>query len=139
MTVHGRSGAELRLLAHAFALTLVVRAALAVLPFRLLRRALRSAPRTAVRAAPSVARIAWAVDASGRRVPGARCLTRALVAERLLHRAGHAARLRVGVAAPGAEGSLDAHAWVEVAGEVVVGGGALERFTPLPLPAHWGR
>ena len=133
------SAADWRLLARAFALTLGVRVSLWVVPFRHLRRVLATRRRAPGPGAPSVDRIAWAVSASARRIPDATCLTQALVAEMLLHRAGHESVLHLGVARPVDRAGLDAHAWVESEGEVVVGGGELERYTRLPLGERWKR
>lgn len=47
----------------------------------------------------------------------ATCLTRSLLLEWMLRRRGVPAQLRIGVRL--AQGSLDAHAWVEVAGEPI--------------------
>jgi hypothetical protein len=128
------------LLARAFALTLFVRGSLRLIPFRILRRLVRARRRPAHPGTPTVARIAWAVEASARRVPDATCLTQALVAETLLHRAGHEAILHLGVARPGEDESrIEAHAWVMSEGQVVVGGGELDRFTRLPVPERWTR
>jgi hypothetical protein len=128
------------LLLRAFTLTVGVRVALRLVPFRILRRVVHARRRPPTPGAPEVDRIAWAVQASARRVPDATCLTQALVAETLLHRAGHEAILHLGVARPGeGGGGLDAHAWVESEGQVVVGGGELDRFTRLPVPERWTR
>jgi hypothetical protein len=74
------------------------------------------------------------VTAVGRGLPGiGTCLTHALVAEVMMRREGHAARIVIGVERqPPAR--LAAHAWVESAGEIVVGSAAnLDRFTPLAM------
>lgn len=75
--------------------------------------------------------IAWAVNVVGRYVLGDNtCLTQALAAELLLRRRGYRAHTRIGVA-KGYKGNLEAHAWVESDGQVVVGGprAALTRYT----------
>lgn len=57
-------------------------------------------------------------DLAARRSPfPATCLTRSLLLQWMLRRRGVAAELRIGVRL--AQGALDAHAWVEVAGEPV--------------------
>ncbi len=53
-------------------------------------------------------------------VPAATCLTQALTAQTVLSRRGHDSRLRIGVAKD-TQGNLEAHAWVECDGTVVVG------------------
>jgi hypothetical protein len=82
----------------------------------------------------SIDSIAWAVTVASRYVPAATCLTQALAAQGLLAGRGHSARLCIGVARSAA-GRFQAHAWVECAGRVVIGGAeAPVRFTPL---VHW--
>lgn len=63
-------------------------------------------------------RIAWAVVNAGARVPGATCLERALAAQLLFGRRGYASSLQIGVAK---NDHVQAHAWVEYDGDVVVG------------------
>jgi hypothetical protein len=82
-------------------------------------------------AGPSIERIGWAVRKAADHVPRASCLTQALAAQLLLSRRGYPSRLCIGVAR-NASGGMDAHAWIEAGGSVVVGGGELERFTRLP-------
>ena len=87
-------------------------------------------PRASV-SPPSVDRIAWAVRAAGRFIPGAsNCLVRALATQALLGRFGHRSDLRIGVR-KAADGSLAAHAWLGSAGAVVIGEFELEHYVPL--------
>ncbi len=65
--------------------------------------------------------IARAVTRSARYVPGATCLVQAITLCRLLQREGHDSVLQVGVKPPSA-GRLQAHAWVECGGEIILGG-----------------
>jgi hypothetical protein len=78
-----------------------------------------------------VERIVWAVGAAGRLVPRTTCLARALAAQALLARRGHASELRLGVAG-GAGRVFEAHAWLERDGRVLIGGPVDERYVPLP-------
>lgn len=82
---------------------------------------------------PTTGKIVWAVNVSSRYMPGgAKCLARALTAQVLMSRRGYSPQLRIGVA-KGEEGQLEAHAWVESQGQVVIGYlGDMARFTPLP-------
>jgi hypothetical protein len=85
------------------------------------------------RPSPSVVapdRIAWAVVVVSSYVPAASCLTQALAAQALLARRGCPAQLQIGVAR-GAHGQLEAHAWVEVAGQAILGGSIRDRYIPL--------
>jgi hypothetical protein len=128
-------GARRRLLVRAFLTVTAFRAALSVLPFRWTRRlAARDGGRTPA-TAPSREELVWAVSAAARHVPRATCLTQALALQALLTREGHDARLRLGVAR-GELGALEAHAWLESGGRVVIGGPQAARFVPLPLPAN---
>ena len=81
---------------------------------------------------PPENRIAWAVIVASRYVPAATCLSQALAARILLEQHGYPARLCIGVAR-GERGQLEAHAWVESQGRVIVGNSQdLSRYTPLP-------
>ena len=113
-----------------------IRVGLWALPFWILRRLLAWMTReTNVRKegdTNSVDRTVWAVKVAGRHVPRATCLTQALAAQVLLARRGCPARLSIGVA-KSQEGQLEAHAWVESEGRVLIGGlEGLSRYTPLP-------
>jgi hypothetical protein len=73
--------------------------------------------------------VARAVVRAARAVPGSTCLTRAITIQFLLSRAGHEARLRIGVSKAGSAPLL-AHAWVECCG-AVVGGDDVDLYAPL--------
>lgn len=68
---------------------------------------------------------------AARYVPRATCLTQALALQAMLGRAGTPSELRIGVAR-GKETEVDAHAWLECEGRVVIGDGQLERYVPMP-------
>ena len=116
---------------------LLARAALGALPFRavhsltfkLKHAVLRYDALRAVH--PSDPRVvALAVERAGRQIPGARCLARALAGSVLLARHGYRTDLRIGVRRP--EGAFQAHAWLEYAGEVLVGGPESSAFAAFP-------
>lgn len=115
----------------AFALEMI-KLGLRLLPFQTLRRLLdRAAARMRREDGVSAGGVARAVDLVSRRTPGAKtCLTRALALRLLLARRGHPVTLHIGVVREGKE-QLQAHAWVESGGKVVIGGQQLERYTPL--------
>lgn len=69
---------------------------------------------------PRPEQLAWMVDKASEIVPRATCLTRALAAQVILRRFGYPAVLRLGVARSERQ-PLDAHAWVECDGQVVIG------------------
>jgi len=121
-----RSAADRRLLARAFGVHACVAVLLRVVPFRALSRWLTAG--NADRAAGSnemdgaaVERVVWAVRHAAAVAPwGRTCLSEALTAAILLGRAGCETTLRYGVASAGA-GGLDAHAWLEHRGAVILG------------------
>jgi len=116
--------ADRRAVVEAAALLPAIRAGLAVLPYRFVERRLqRWARARPIAAADDAAeRVAWAVGGVSRRVPGMTCLTRALATHAMLARRGVPATVRLGVRArPAGTRALDAHAWVESGGRVVMG------------------
>ena len=118
------SAADRLLLAEAGRLLVLTRIGLWLLPYPTFRRVLdRAQPsgRQPPRELPS--RVSWAVTAVARRLPGMTCLVQSLTAPALLHRRGYRADLRFGVQerASNAARPLEAHAWVECEGRVVVG------------------
>lgn len=119
----------------ALALVAGVRVVLWLVPYRVARRWFDRAPGpdavVDVRRARGVAN---EVRRASRRVPRASCFTQALAARTWLARHGLANELRIGVARK-PDGSPEAHAWIEVAGQVVLGDVPdLARFGRLPVP-----
>lgn len=104
-----------------------------LLPFQTLRRLVdrlsKPSARSQTTGRSSIEKVVWAVELSGRYVPGT-CLTRALAAQILLARRGHPVLLHIGAVREEGEKFL-AHAWLECDGRVVIGGHELERYTPL--------
>ncbi len=80
-------------------------------------------------------RIAWAVTIASSYVPRATCLTQALATQLLLANHGYHSNLQIGVA-KGDIDQLEAHAWLECDGRVVMGGSDIDRYTILPLLAR---
>jgi hypothetical protein len=124
--------AERWLLVRVAALLAAVRLALVLLGWpavrRLAARAARPAPGAA---AVPPAGLQRTVERAGRHVPGATCLVQAIALQILLGRRGQATDLRLGVA-HGDERRLEAHAWLEADGRVLVGAAGRERYTALP-------
>ena len=121
---------ERRLLIQSSLLLWAIRAGLALFPLQRVRRLL--ARLSGERGQAPIRQIAWAVDAASRYGSPSTCLTRALAMKALLVRHGHPATLRIGVAKE-AGGTLEAHAWVESGGVVVLGQvEELASYTPLP-------
>ena len=109
-----------------FALTVTVRLALWLIPFRVIRRLVEAAPAVSFLQGKLTSRqIAWLVHVASRNVFRATCLTQALTAQLLLNGAGLENQLHIGVAV-GAGAKLckvfESHAWVECEGRVLVGG-----------------
>lgn len=125
------------LIVEALLLVGLVQAGLRILSFAILQRLLAAAKRVRGRARPRPARIAWAVNAAARLVPGRTCLTDALAADVMLCRRGYQSLLRIGVKKrAGGAGPLEAHAWVECDGSIVAGElETLDEYWRLPNPA----
>jgi Transglutaminase-like superfamily len=114
--------ADRRLLAEAALATLRARLDLRLFPFAALRKRMNET-RASRRASPQTPdRVAWAVAAVARRLPGTTCLAQSLAAHALLRRRGYRPELHIGVRErDSASVPLDAHAWVECDGRVVAG------------------
>ena len=131
--------AQRALLVRTFALVGIVRTALWIAPFPLVRRVTNRWARLRPDASPSpsqaseqLADVTQAVTRASRFVPRATCLTQALATRILLARRGIASVVRYG-AARGADGKFLAHAWVESEGRVVIGGvTSPNRYAPFP-------
>jgi hypothetical protein len=125
-------------MAEAFVQLWLVRLMLWLLPFSIWKRYLLvPAPVSNSDIRPfnrnKVLLISRAIESMSRCLPGATCLVRALAAQRMLIRHGQNCELHIGVAGR-KDGRLDAHAWIQVEGCVVVGNGAdLSKFVSLPL------
>ncbi len=79
----------------------------------------------------SLDRITWSVETCGRYIPKTTCLIKALTAQVLLTRYGYQSKLHIGVAKNG-DKNLDAHAWVESQGNILIGNlKDLSKFAPL--------
>ena len=112
-----------------------------VLPFGWVRRALDHAatfgPPTRVEddvVDDHEVRVVRAVRTTASTLPGATCLTEALVARYLLMRCGSETTLCFGVSrVQPADRPFDAHAWIERAGKGVIGVGAIV-YEPLRPP-----
>jgi hypothetical protein len=116
-----------RLLLEAALALAFVRLALWCLPFRVWSA--RPAPALRRLAPqPELARLAWAIAAAAPLVPRSTCLVRALAAQRLFARYGHNAAVRIGVANLDA-GRFAAHAWLDHAGDPVIGAASSPRYT----------
>ncbi|MDJ0797076.1 MAG: lasso peptide biosynthesis B2 protein [Calothrix sp. MO_167.B12] len=126
-----------RLLLNAFVLLALVRLGLWLLPFATLQQIItkirQANPKQEQVQQISIEQIIWAVNVSSYYMPGGvKCLARALTTQVLMSRHGYLPELRIGVAKVEG-GQLEAHAWVESQGRVVIGNLTdLSRFTPLP-------
>jgi Transglutaminase-like superfamily len=80
-----------------------------------------------------VRQVVWAVNSSTRFSPGgAKCLARALTTKVLLDRRQCPSDFKIGVA-KNELGELEAHAWIEVQNQVVMGQvSKLDQYTPMP-------
>lgn len=124
---------ERRLFAEAALLLPSVHLLQQTLPFARWRRLLAREPRPEQPCdRPSPDQLARAVERA-RQLPGEyKCLPAAYALHVLLHRYGYASTVQVGVA-HAQNGSVEAHAWVEHEGRILIGAlPDLVRFVPLP-------
>lgn len=108
----------------AILLIIIIRLGLTLLPFKTVHRTLmnlahKCAPTDADRN-ESPERIIWAVDAASRCVPGSSCLVQAYALHISLARRGIPTSIRIGVQRNHLR-HIDAHAWVEKDGQVLIG------------------
>lgn len=113
----------------------IIRLGLWLLPFQTLRRlVVRMTQRTSVQKQNQVCvnKVVWAVRIVSRYMPGkVKCLARALTTQVLLGQHGYQSQIRIGVA-KNQKGQLEAHAWVESQGKIIIGGlKDIGRYTPL--------
>ncbi len=133
----GLKGTDRYLLLRTFLLLGSIRLGLWMLSFQTLQKLLArvSQPETStVKLEPlPIGKIIWAVNLSSRYMPGqVKCLARALTTQVLMKQSNYTAELRIGVA-KGESGKLEAHAWIEHQGRVVIGYlQDLSRYTPMP-------
>lgn len=114
----------------------LTRLGLYLLPFHVLMKAIRKACESNLQSvvrSPSPVDVVWAVESVSRHMPGhPKCLARALTTKVLLHQQGYVSKLQIGVAKSD-NGSLNAHAWIEYDGQIIIGNlRDLSRFIPLP-------
>ncbi len=138
--LRAQSARQRRLLVEASVLLPVVHTLQQRLPYRrwrdlLERRALPQVRR--FRDAPTVDEISLAVERARRYVPGIyKCLPAAYATHLLLCRYGYRSRVHYGVARD-PQGKVEAHAWVDCDGRVVMGQlDDLARFVPFPSVAE---
>jgi hypothetical protein len=115
----------------ALAWLILFRIGLMLLPLRTLQR---FSPKVSTKrpGAASLDALRWAVLAAARRLPGTRCLPRALALQALMARAGMPAQLCIGVAKEPAS-PLEAHAWVLHEGVPVLHEPDLPRYSLLSI------
>jgi hypothetical protein len=120
-----------RLLIEAVATLTFISVALHLLPFK---RAIRLG---AVRISPrhpgsKVEDVIWAVEAAARRLPWTIvCIQSGISAQRMLRRRGKEAILHYGVGNGRRSENLEAHVWVAVDGQPVIGGEEARAFAPV--------
>ena len=118
-----------RLLHAAFAWLILARIGVALFSLPTLQR-ISSIFRGRSLSGATLDELRWAVLAVARRVPGTRCLARALALQALLREAGMPATLCLGVAKESG-GALAAHAWVLLDDAPVIDERDLEHYTLL--------
>jgi hypothetical protein len=113
---------EQRRLVRAFLIVAGVRIGLSLVPFprfQVLLARLRAKARVKSGSGPTAEQLARDIRVVSSYVPRATCLTQALAGQVLLQHFGHRAVVHVGVTKD--EGQIQAHAWLESGGKVVIG------------------
>jgi hypothetical protein len=129
------SGRDQLLLLYAATVLAAIVLGLRLFPWMMLQRPLVRLANWASRFAStrrrSAQQIARAIRIASSGIPKATCLPRALAAQFLLIQNAHPAELLIGVAR-NEEQKLEAHAWVSIGDEVVIGGvDDINHFVPL--------
>src|SRR5436190_3278339 len=118
-----RGGREFALVCEAGAHLIVARGALLVVPFRRIAawttRAVPARRLSEPQRRRAIDDVRWAVAAAAARLPGMRCLARALAAQEMLRRRGMVSALTYGARPRGT--ALDAHVWLTAESEGIVG------------------
>ena len=115
----------------------LIRLGLWLLPFRSLYQYLKKLSPTSTQLPEAdwivTRKVVWSVNAVAERMPiPAKCLARALTTQLLLAQQGYRTELRIGVAKNEQE-KLEAHAWVESKGEIIIGRLVdISKYTLLP-------
>ena len=119
---------------------LLARAGIACFGYERIRRFLGKSQRDRRGTAPpagEIESIAWAFNTASHYVLGNHdCLTLALAAQYTLNRRGVATDLRIGVKRDEA-GALEAHAWLERSGQILIGRPASAEHQLLPAFNVW--
>ena len=109
----------------------LARVALTFAAYGTVRRAVdRVTPRRDAGSRMTIQECSRALQRASRVLIGTRCLARAVAGECLLRREGWASAVMLGVEVD-ARGQLEAHAWLESAGEIVTGGEHRSRYQSL--------
>jgi hypothetical protein len=117
---------------------IIARVSLWLLPFRTIHAAFERLSRTAPASTNHSESIDWqiarAVQLVSRFVPHSTCLIQALATQALLLHYAVPGQLRIGVTRS-TQGTIEAHAWVERHGRVIIGGSttSVAHFTVLGL------
>ena len=110
-----------------------------ILPYRLTKKWLSEEvgtyPTPGLQNVAIIKGVTRSVRTCSRYVPGATCLTQALAARAMLRHYGQEANIRLGVIK--SEVSIDAHAWVEIDGRIVLGQSTNSPHYAVLRPPSW--
>lgn len=78
--------------------------------------------------------IVWAIEAAARRLPWRTvCLQKGIAAQRMARRRGHDARLHYGIGKSEDREALQAHVWVTIGGQPLIGGEEAAKFASVAV------
>jgi hypothetical protein len=125
---------ERLLLLRSFMVVSIVRLGLWIFPFPTIMRTLKRLKSRRLRAScalHTIERLTWAVRVASRYVPQATCLTQGISGKLLIESCiDRDVGLQIGVRL-NEQKRIEAHAWIECEGEVVLGGESASSFTPI--------
>lgn len=129
-TLRRLSWSDRAMMAEAVIALAIARLVIIFIPFRGYAAWLRKAPAGPPPSDVLVRRVRRAVEGGARNVPwNAVCLPQAMAAKALLARRGHPSSLHLGLRQK--DSKLDAHAWLEAGGTIVVGARGMQEMTPI--------
>lgn len=108
----------------------IIRILLWILPFRKMQNIIKKLGNWKIGAnkKETISQLSWGVEVTSKFIPQATCLVKALTAQILFIRSDHPSKLKIGVNKDEFEG-LEAHAWLEVEDQIVIGQSQKEYHT----------
>ncbi len=124
------SGNDKKLILNTLLVMVKFRLMLWIMPFSRIQKSLSAV--NPIKSNIPVSKLVWAVKMTSHHIPCSTCLTNALTGYSVLSKHGYPSMIKIGVG-KSFEGEFEAHAWLEYAGEVVIGESEKEYIPILDL------